>query len=94
MQYKMVELRRGWQDLSERTRRVNQIIAQKWNEISDSLELQTRDVRNAMNERMRRTQMYMDGVSQNIRTKMAGKLFPSIHFVIFCRNLFFVNFNF
>jgi hypothetical protein len=71
MHYKMIELRRCWSNICEQARRTNEMIAQKWNEAVDSLDMQTRGVRRDMSERIQRVQMYLDGVSRDIQSKMA-----------------------
>lgn len=70
LHYKMIELQRCCQAIAESIQRTNQIVAQKFNEAYDWLESETRDVRRDLNERMQRTQMYMDAMSRNIQAKM------------------------
>ena len=69
IQYKTIEMQRYWQDVKERMRRTNQIIAEKWNEFCDSLEKQTRPIRTEINERMQLTKQMMDQAGQAIRVK-------------------------
>lgn len=68
--YKMMELQRCCQAIKERVQQTNQVVADKFNEAYDWLEKETRDARNEINERMQRTQMYMDEISRNIQAKM------------------------
>jgi hypothetical protein len=69
VQYNMVEIRRSCKGIAEQMRRTNEIVAQKWNELVDWLEQQTRDVRNEMAGSMRSIKPHFDELSRSIQAK-------------------------
>jgi hypothetical protein len=70
VQYKMVELRRYWDNnVVPQIQQSNAIIAQKFKEYCDWMEYQTREIRNEIKARAQTINQYFDNVSRNIAMK-------------------------
>lgn len=70
VQYKMAQVRRDWDELTEKAKRANKVVLDKLEEINDAVAQKSSEIKLKIDESIQKTNRYFDEVSEKFRRQL------------------------